>query len=139
MSNMEMEKNRKIVQEGLDKKANKRKQSIREAEQEAFTVQMFAIINANACNAAASIQPVHIETPIHKAIKKPSKKTVRLRNMSAVNFIVSIVELIISIVLYATSLMDLICFIAVSILPVVMAILNLCILVKTQKKLKRRV
>jgi len=134
-----MEQNRKIVQDGLDKRASKRNKAIIEAEQEVITVQIFKIVNTNANNAECKQQPVYIETPVCKANKKPNKRIAMFRNMSAVNFVVSTVALIISIVLYATHLTDLICMIATSILPVFMIILNLCIFVKMQKKLKRRV
>ena len=138
MNDMEMEKNRQVVQDGLNKRANKRKQSIREAEQEAITVQMFAIINANACSDASHIPAIHMEAPICKTIKKPSKKLIKLRNVAAVNMVASFVAFTIPIVLYAIHLMEISSMFATLALPVLAFIYNLCIFAKAQKKLKRR-
>ena len=138
MSNAEMEKNRQIVQDGLNKRSSKRNKAIIEAEQEGITVQIFNIVNTNANNAKPKPLPAYMETPVCKTTKRPSKRTIMLRNVSAMNLITSIVALIISIVLYATHLTDLICMIAMAIMPAFMIILNLCIFVNMQKKLKRR-
>ena len=115
-----MEQNRQIVQDGLDKRANKRKKAIVEAEQEVITIQMF------------KYQPVRNEAPVYK---KPSKKLIRLRNVAIVNMVASFVALTIPVILYLTEMP---CVLATLALPALTLIYNLCIFAKAQKKLKRR-
>ena len=138
MNNMEMEHNRQVVQDGLDKRSNRRKKAIIEAEQEVITIQMFRIVNTNANNAEPKHQPAYYEAPICKANKKPSKKLIKLRNVSAVNMALSFVALAIPVVLYFTNLMEMIGALATIAIPALAFIYNLCIFVQTQKKLKWR-
>ena len=130
-----MEQNRQIVQDGLDKRANKRKKAIIEAEQEVITIQMFRIVNTNANNAEPKYQSVRNEVPVYK---RPSKKLIRLRNVSAVNMVASFVALTIPVILYFTNLTEIPCMLATLALPALTLIYNLCIFAKAQKKLKRR-
>ena len=59
MCSAKMEKNRQIVQKGLDSKKAKRKKSLIEAEQEAITEQIFNIVNAHARLATCTNGNVH--------------------------------------------------------------------------------
>lgn len=133
-----MEQNRQIVQDGLDKRANKRKKAIVEAEQEVITIQMFRIVNTNANNAEPKHQPVYNEAQVYKANKKPSKKLIKLRNVSVVNMVASFVALNIPVILYFTNITEMPCMLATLALPALTLIYNLCIFAKAQKKLKRR-
>lgn len=135
MSNAEMENNRKTVQEGLNKRANKRNKAIIEAEQEVITVQMFQVVNTKVPSGAIFYQPVYREEPVHKANKKPSKKLIRLRNVSVINACASLVAFIIPIILYFIGKTELI---VTSALPALMFIYNIVHFAKAQKKLKRR-
>jgi hypothetical protein len=138
MSNAEMENNRKIVQDGLNKRASKRSKAIIEAEHEIITVKMFSIVNTNACNAESRYQSTYIEAPVCKANKKPSKKLIRLRNVSVINACTSFVAFIIATILYFIGKTELLIMIATSALPVLMFIYNIVHFAKAQKKLKWR-
>ena len=129
-----MEQNRQIVQAGLDNRANKRKKAMMEAEQEVITIQMFKIVNAN--SATAKPHPVCCESTICKAKKRSHKKTVVLRNISAINMIASILAIGVSVGFNFGAIPQMI---ATSVLPVFMFIFNLCMLINAHKKLKRRI
>ena len=131
----DMEQNRQIVQEGLDKRANKRKKAITEAEQEAITTQMFDIVNTNALTAPKF---AFDEIATSKANKRSKKKSIMIRNMSAINAAVAFLLLVTLTVLYTMCLMEIKPMAVISVLPIIMLIYNLCILTKAQKKLKRR-
>lgn len=131
----DMEQNRQIVQDGLDKRASKRKKAITEAEQEAITTQMFDMVNTNALTAPKLALN---EIPISKAIKRNKKKSIMIRNMSAINAVVAFLLLVTLAVLYTMCLMEIKPMAVVSVLPIIMLIYNLCIFIKAQKKLKRR-
>ena len=137
-----MEQNRQIVQEGLNKRSSSRKKAIVEAEQEVITVQMFRIVNANADDADIRHRVAYNQTIAHKANNRRNKKIAELkknRKKTIVNIIASVLALAVVAVFYVFSLTEMICAIAVSVLPMFMLIFNLCIFAKTQKKLKRTV
>ena len=138
MSNAEMENNRKIVQEGLDKRSAKRTKAIIEAEQEGITVQMFQVVNTKIPSGAIFYQPVYREEPVHKAKKNPSKKIIRLRNVSANNACASLVAFIVPTVLYFIGKTEFPVMGATSALPVLMFIYNIVHFAKAQKKLRRK-
>jgi hypothetical protein len=137
-----MEQNRQTVQAGLDKRSSSRKKAIVEAEQEVITIQMFRIVNANADNADNRHQVVCNQIATTKANHRRNKKIAELkknRKRTLVNIIASILALVVIAVFYAVDLTEIIYAIAISVLPIFMLIFNLCILAKTQKKLKRTV
>ena len=134
-----MENNRKIVQEGLNKRSAKRTKAIIEAEQEVITVQMFNVVNNKVHSASAIFyQPAYREEPVCKANKKPSKKLIRLRNVSAINTCASLAALIILAAMYFIYRTELPIMIVTAALPALMLIYNIVHLTKAQKKLKRR-
>lgn len=135
MSTEEMENNRKIVQEGLNKRSAKRTKAAMEAEQEVITVHMFQVVNTKVPSESIFYQPPVYQEPVHKANKKPSKKLIRL---TAINVCASTAALVILAVMYFIGKTELSIMIATSVLPALMLIYNIVHFAKAQKKLKWR-
>lgn len=145
----DMERNRQIVQEGLDRRANKRRQKIADAEHEVITIRMFQIINNNAAvadevqrKAAYDATLAYNAMMAQKANKKRNKRIATLkkhRAISVVNVSVSLLVLTISVVFYAIHLTEILYAIVTAVPAIFTLIFNLCIFVTTQKKLNWRV
>lgn len=143
----DLERNRQIVQEGLDRRANKRKQRIADAEHEIITINMFQIINTNAHDAEErrkaeqNAARAYNEMVAQKANKKLSQKIAMLkqrRNVSVTNTIASLLMLIASAVFFVVGLTELSYMIVTSVMSAFVFTFNLCIFVTTQKKLNWR-
>lgn len=139
-----MERNRQIVQESLDKKANKRKKAIMDAEQEVITINMFKIVNANADCAEAKRQEERNKMITCKVNLRNSKRSAKRiaaikkrRNTAWVNAIVSTLALVAPIVFCALGKTELLNMIA-TVAPITFCLVfNLYIVLKTQMKLKK--
>lgn len=143
----DMERNRQIVQDGLDKRANKRKQKIADAEHERITITMFQIINTSARDAEIQRQAeldaalAYNEMVAQKANKRLSKRIASLkrhRSIAIINATASLLMLIASIVFFVVGLTELSYMIVASVVSTFMFVFNLCIFVTTQKKLNWR-
>lgn len=142
-----MERNRQIVQENLDKKANKRKKAIIDAEQEVITINMFKIVNANADCAEAKRQAERTKRQEErnkmitcKVNLRNSKRIATIkkrRNTAVVNTIASALALVAPIVFCALGKTELLNMI-VTVAPIAfLLIFNLYLVLKTQIKLKK--
>lgn len=76
----DMEKNRQIVQEGLNKRSSKQKQALIDAEQDAITDSIIAIVNENAAKYQQKMQ-MEMEQAISEREKRIlNKRIVRLKD-----------------------------------------------------------
>lgn len=129
-----LEENKKIVQEGLNKRAEKRNKAAKEAEQETITIQIFNIVNKNASNAEMEKQIVHDALATNKkkkkvaALKRQGNATIKSLYASAILFGMAII-------LHIVGVTELWSAIATSVLAATMFIFNIIVLIENANKL----
>lgn len=136
----ETEKNRQVVQDGLNKRKARRKKAEEEAYQESITTQMIDVVNKNAHRAEEQKQ-----TEINNAISERqkrlhNKKVARLqekRDTALISIFISLMLFAVSAICYATEITELWNVVVAVVLTAIMFVISTYFAVGNAIKLAR--
>lgn len=136
----ETEKNRQVVQDGLNKRKARRKKAEEEAFQESITAQMINIVNKKADNTEMQKQMEVNKAVAHK-VKQHNKKKIAIikekRSSAVAGVFITLILFAVSGICYATQITELWNIIAATALTAILFIINAYFVVSNTIKLAR--
>ena len=136
----EIEKNRQVVQDGLDKRKAKRKKAEEEAYQESIESQMIGIVNKKADNIEAQVKTEIKKAVDHKEKQRNKKKINAIkekRSHAIIGVFITLVLFTVSGICYTTQITTLWNIIVATSLSAILFIINAYLVVINTIKIAR--